>query len=202
MVDPGHRGCPACRRGVTTRSGQTRWIDDNELTWVQVMYVTDTFPFPFPLSTLLGRVQAVFAAEYDQRLAELGMPDLSLSLGTNVLRHLHGDEGIRLGTLADLAGVTKQAISQQITHLAAHGYVSVEVDTSDSRAKLVRLTDKGRWSQETGRPVFAELEADWRTRFGDDEIRQLRALLEGILAQLGDTAVAPRPRQAGRRKGP
>ncbi|MPZ95922.1 MAG: MarR family transcriptional regulator [Propionibacteriales bacterium] len=164
--------------------------------------MTDGFEFPFPLSTLLGRVQAVFAIEYDRRIAELGIEGLSLALGTNVLRHLHGAEGVRLSRLVDLSGVTKQAISQQVAHLEAHGYVVVEPDPADSRAKLVRLTDKGRWSQDTARPVFADLEADWQKRFGRTEIRDLRLLLEGILTELGDTNLAPRTRRAGRRQGP
>lgn len=157
--------------------------------------------FPLPLSTLLGRVQSVYAAEFDERLRGAGMRDLSLSLGTNVMRHLHDDTGVRLGVLADLAGVTKQAISQQVTHLEATGYVLVDTDPTDSRAKVVRLTDRGRWSQQTSRPLFATLESDWRTRFGAGEIGELRRILEDLLERLDDTAVAPRPRR-GRRVGP
>jgi DNA-binding MarR family transcriptional regulator len=175
---------------------------DNPLTSTEMMHVTSGFPFPFPLSTLLGRVQAVFTAEYDRRLADLGMPDMSLALGTNVLRHLGDDEGVRLVKLADLSGVTKQAISQQVAYLEARGYVTVGPDPADSRAKRVRLTEKGRWCQDAGRPLFGAIEKDWHERFGRDEIRSLRHLLEGILEQLGDTAVAPRTRRAGRRQGP
>lgn len=160
------------------------------------------FPFRFPLTTLLGRVQAIFAAEYDRRLAEAGMPDLSLALGTNVMRHLTPDSGLRLNELADRAGVTKQAISQQVAYLESRGYVRVEPDPNDSRAKRVTLTDKGRRSQEQARPLFKAVEANWQERFGRDEIRQLRELLEGILEQLGDTSVVPRTRRAGRRRGP
>ncbi|MBA3311523.1 MAG: MarR family transcriptional regulator [Nocardioidaceae bacterium] len=159
------------------------------------------FPFPFPLSTLLGRVQAIYTAEYDRRLAEAGMPDLSLSLGTNVLRHLHDSDAARMGALAEMAGVTKQAISQQVAHLQAHGYVLVESDPDDSRAKRVRLTDKGAESQRVARPIFAALEKDWHYRFGSDQIRDLRAGLERILTESDDTSVVPRTRRGGRRAG-
>lgn len=159
------------------------------------------FGFPFPLSTLLGRVQAIYVAEFDRRLAEAGMADLSLSLGTNVMRHLHGDQGVRLGVLAEMAGVTKQAISQQVAHLESHGYVLVETDPHDSRAKQVRLTDKGIRSQEIARPIFAALERDWQQRFGATEIDDLRAALEGILAGFDDTDVVPRTRLEGHHGG-
>ena len=158
-------------------------------------------PFPLPLSTLLGRVQAVFTAEFDQRLKDVGMEGMSLSLGTNVMRHLHADRGVRLGVLAEVAGVTKQAISQQVAHLEAHGYVVVESDLGDSRAKVVRLTEQGRHSQRTGRPLFRELEQQWRERFGAVRVHQLREILEQMLAQLDDTEVVPRAR-LGRRRGP
>lgn len=159
-------------------------------------------PFPLPLSTLLGRVQSVFTAEFEQRLCDAGMEGMSLSLGTNVMRHLRGDRGVRLGVLADLAGVTKQAISQQVNHLAAHGYVCVQPDPDDSRAKVVQLTDKGRRSQRTGRPLFRDVEQEWRERFGAERVQQLREILEGILEDLDDTEVVPRVRSGGRRQGP
>jgi DNA-binding MarR family transcriptional regulator len=160
------------------------------------------FRFPFPLSTLLGRVQAIYVAEFDRRLAEAGMGDMSLSLGTNVMRHLHGDKGVRLGALVEMAGVTKQAISQQVSHLESHGYVLVETDPDDSRAKQVRLTDKGARSQRVSRPIFAALERDWQQRFGATEISDLRTALERILAGFDDTDVVPRTRRGGHRVGP
>lgn len=163
--------------------------------------MSSPFPFPFPLSTLLGRVQAIYAAEYDHRLAEAGMPELSLSLGTNVLRHLDGPTAVRMGSLAEMAGVTKQAISQQVSHLQAQGYVSVEPDPHDLRAKQVRLTDKGAESLAVSRPIFADLEKDWQRRFGRTEVRDLRRSLEQILAKLDDTELVPR-RRRGRRVGP
>lgn len=160
------------------------------------------FGFPFPLSTLLGRVESVFAAEYDARVKGAGMDGMTLSLGTNVIRHLDGDHGVRLGTLAEKAGVTKQAISQQVAHLATHGYVQVEPHPADNRAKVVRLTDKGRRSQQIGRPLFAELERDWHRRFGREEVQELRRILESMLDTMDDTEVVPRTRRSGRPESP
>lgn len=157
--------------------------------------------FSLPLSTLLGRVQAVLTVEFDERLKAAGAADLSLSLGTNVMRHLVGDEPVRLGELAQMAGVTKQAISQQVAYLASRGYLTIDADPTDSRAKTVRMTAKGLQSQQIGRPLFGRLEKDWEKRFGPDDIRQLRRILEHILEQLDDTAVVPR-RRGGRVQGP
>lgn len=176
-----------------TMPGHPRHVDEDAV----VALPSSPFRFPFPLSTLLGRVQAIYAAEFDRRLAEAGMADLSLSLGTNVMRHLHGDQGIRLGSLVEMAGVSKQAISQQVSHLQARGYVLVETDPDDSRAKQVRLTDKGARSQQVSRPIFAALENEWQQRFGATEIRDLRAALERILTGFDDTDAVPRTRRDG-----
>jgi DNA-binding MarR family transcriptional regulator len=137
--------------------------------------------FRYPLATLLARTESLLTAEFDQRLAAAGFPDLSFALGTNILRHLDADSGLRVGVLAEMSEVTKQAISQQLTHLQAHGYVTVERDPADSRAKTVRLTKRGAESQRVARRLFVELERDWRNRYGHERLRQLRDHLETIL---------------------
>lgn len=164
--------------------------------------MSDGFAFPFPLPTLLGRVQALYTAEYDQAIGELGLSHLSLSLGTNVMRHLDVEHGTRLSMLVDASGVSKQAISQQVAHLERHGYVTIEPDPSDSRAKLVRLTPSGEASRATSRTAFEQMERAWRDRFGAEEIRTLRRVLEQILLKTGDTDVAPAPKAGGRTLGP
>ena len=138
-------------------------------------------PQPAPLSTLLSRVGAAFTADFERRLSDAGFPDMTFSLGTNVLRFLRPDGAVRMGSLTEMSGVTKQAISQQVAYLEARGYVAVEPDAADSRAKLVRLTKKGQRSIEAAQSLFAAVERDWRQRFGGDEMRHLRTLLEDIL---------------------
>lgn len=137
-------------------------------------------PRQAPVSTLLSRVNAAFTADFEWRLSAAGFPDLTFSLGTNVLRFLRPGP-VRMSLLAEMSGVTKQAISQQVAYLEVHGYVIVEQDAADSRAKLVRLTAMGRRANEAAVLLFAAVERDWRHRVGGDEMRKLRTLLEDIL---------------------
>ncbi len=51
--------------------------------------------------------------------------------------------GIRPTTLAQRAGITKQAIGQLVRELEARGYVEQVPDRADTRAKIVRLTKRG-----------------------------------------------------------
>lgn len=142
--------------------------------------------FQLPLSALLAQALSAFTIEFEQAVAAAGFPDLSLALGSNVLRFLNEEDGMRSGTIASLAGVSKQAVSQQVVYLEQRGYVTITPDPGDSRAKLVRLTKQGRRSQEVCRPLLGAVEQRWRRRYGRDEIHGLRTALESVVAQLDD----------------
>ena len=136
-----------------------------------------------PLSTLLSRAASAFIGEYEQRLALAGYEDMSFAAATNILRLL-SDDAIRIGVLVEKSGVTKQAISQQLSQLATHGYVRLEPDPADNRVKRVRLTNKGRRCQDVARPLHETVERDWRRRFGRAEVDRLRTSLEHIVDRL------------------
>jgi DNA-binding MarR family transcriptional regulator len=139
--------------------------------------------YRLPLQELLTTVLRAYTAEFESELADAGFPDLSLALGTNVLRFL-GTKGIRLTTVADLAGVSKQAVSQHVAYLEARGYLTVEADPTDRRAKTLRLTARGLESQRVARTLFSAIEQRWRRRLGTDEMRQLRVSLETAVTRL------------------
>ncbi len=145
-----------------------------------------------PLVTVLRRLVAAYVVDFDRRLLDSEFCALSLAHSRNVLRHL-GDGPLRAGRLVELAGVTKQAISQQLVHLERNGYITTEPDPSDQRARLVVLTDKGRRAQELVRRTFADIEQEWARHLGgDDALAPLRDALELLLVRTGsDDAVDP-----------
>lgn len=116
-------------------------------------------------------------------MASAGFGDITLAHGTNVLRFLD-DTGIRIGALAALSGLTKQAVSQQVRYLEAHGYVTVEPDPSDQRSKLVRNSGRGWECRAVARPLFVEIERTWARRLGPGELATLRASLERVASVL------------------
>lgn len=115
-------------------------------------------------------MSTAFTADFERRLSDAGFPDMTFSLGANVMRFLRPGGAVRMGSLTEMSGVTKQAISQQVAYLEARGYVAVEPDAADSRVKLVRLTKKGQRSIEAAQSLFTAVEGDWGQRFGDDEM--------------------------------
>lgn len=135
-----------------------------------------------PLGALLGLAQARFHEECEERLAVAGFPDLSLSHVVNVMRHVHGQQPRRIAEIVQLASVSKQAVSQQISSLAGSGYVLVTRDEQDARAKCIALTPRGQSCWRVVRTIFAEVEDEWRARHGDDCVTGLYEALERIIA--------------------
>ena len=93
-------------------------------------------------------------------------------------------EGIRLTALADAALMTKQSMGYLVDDLAALGYVERVPDLTDRRAKVVRLTARGRTVEETVRKVIRQIEADWAARLGQKEYQHLTRLLRALIALL------------------
>jgi DNA-binding MarR family transcriptional regulator len=54
------------------------------------------------------------------------------------------DARTHVGTLARRAQMTKQSMAELVAHLERHGFVERIPDPADRRAKLVRVTGKGR----------------------------------------------------------
>jgi DNA-binding MarR family transcriptional regulator len=93
-------------------------------------------------------------------------------------------QGIRLTALADAALMTKQSMGYLVDDLAALGYVERVPDPTDRRAKVVRLTARGRAVEETVRKVIRRIEADWAARLGQKEYQRLTRLLRALIALL------------------
>jgi len=85
------------------------------------------------------------ATYIEQRLMSLlidrGFGDLKRSF-SQVLGYLPR-RGIRINDLAELRGVSKQAISQIVAAIEAQGFVQLVQDDADKRAKRVLLTARG-----------------------------------------------------------
>ena len=125
--------------------------------------------------------------DFRKELEEAGLGDVRPTHGC-VFRFVHGD-GMRLTDLASLAGLTKQSVGEIVDDLTQLGYIERYPDPTDKRAKLLRLTDKGKAAQKIGSRLFAKLEQDWSEVFGAERIGALRSLLEEIALAKAPDAV-------------
>jgi DNA-binding MarR family transcriptional regulator len=67
-----------------------------------------------------------------------------------------GLDGLRPSQLADHVGITKQSVNDLLAHLEGQGYLRRIPDPADGRARVIRLTPKGRRLEET---IYAEARA-------------------------------------------
>jgi DNA-binding MarR family transcriptional regulator len=133
--------------------------------------------------------------------ADALIADLTVRLeqaGYGDIRQAHGcvfgnmvPDGMRLTELAELAGMTKQGVGEAVSDLERLGYAERVADPSDGRAKIIRLTDRGREAQRTGYEIIGIIESEWAQRFGVERVEEMRALLADLTAPAPAFAVRP-----------
>jgi DNA-binding MarR family transcriptional regulator len=134
-----------------------------------------------PLIRLLDVAFDDFSAEVAKRVEAAGIRDIRPGHGC-VFGNIE-PEGSRLTDLAERAGMTKQSVGEVASDLERRGYVERVPDPSDGRAKIIRLTPRGREVQALGRRLIAEVERDWAERYGEERVAALREALEAITAE-------------------
>jgi DNA-binding MarR family transcriptional regulator len=85
-----------------------------------------------------------------------------------------GPEGRRPSEVAADANISKQRVNDLLRDLERLGYVELDADPTDSRARLIRLTDRGRCLHETAVAVHAQIEDEWAGALGERGFLQLR----------------------------
>jgi DNA-binding MarR family transcriptional regulator len=113
------------------------------------------------------------------RLATMGYADIRPA--HTIIFELVDNEGIRLSDLAERAQLTKQLINYLVGAVEERGYVERIPDPTDGRAKLVRLTARGRQAAEVGGAIIESIEREWAGSLGSEEMRHLRLLLEHLV---------------------
>lgn len=78
--------------------------------------------------------------------------------------------------------LTKQTMGYLVNYLEGRGYVERVPDPEDGRAKIVRLTGRGREVVRAAQEIIARIEAEWAGHLGKARMAQLRRLLEDLNA--------------------
>ena len=100
--------------------------------------------------------------------------------------------GARPTALAARAGITKQAISQLVRELEKRGYVELARDPGDTRAKIVRLTERGVALRAACFEVRLELEAAAGAALGPNRMARFRRDLADVTAAIASRRQPPR----------
>ena len=99
---------------------------------------------------------------------------------TNLLPYLDTN-GTRIVTLAERAGMTKQAAGQLVAELESHGYVARRADPADGRATQVCFTEAGWRYLLDAQEIKRAVEEECRVTLGEPMWRQLNAALHRLL---------------------
>ncbi len=112
----------------------------------------------------------IIRALNDAGFADLRMPHMA------VLQY-PGPDGVRPGVLAERAGISKQAMNQLLRSLEALGYIARSDAPDESRARIVRLTRRGRAAFSRIHEILRDIEREWSVELGATRFAQLKDLL-------------------------
>jgi DNA-binding MarR family transcriptional regulator len=96
-----------------------------------------------------------------------------------------GTDAVNNNALAKRARVSKQAMSKMVNDLESHGFIDVETDPNDSRAKIVSVSNSGVEFLEYFYNCSVGIEKRFEEILGVEKTAKLKGLLgeltEGIL---------------------
>jgi DNA-binding MarR family transcriptional regulator len=133
------------------------------------------------LVRLLLEGHRTVSSELVSSMEERGYPDAKAAHGA-VFMNIDRRSGTRLTDLARRAGITKQGMMLIVDDLEQRGYVRRVPDAEDARAKVVRLTARGRRYVAEARRAMAALEARARRELGERRYEALRDGLEMLVS--------------------
>ena len=140
---------------------------------------TSPWPPPPPLIGALLRVpaQAIHRRIIDGLNAagfeELRLPHIAVL-------QFPGPDGVRPTTLAERAGISKQAMNQLLRSLEAVGYIARLEGEEDRRSRAVRLTKRGRAAYLKIADILRDVEREWSAELGAKPFAELKALLARV----------------------
>lgn len=88
-----------------------------------------------------------------------------------------GPDGVRPSTLAERAGMSKQAINQLLRSLERLGYIVRSDAADEGRARIVQLTKRGRAAYAKVHDILRDIEREWSHELGPKPFAQLKKLL-------------------------
>ena len=132
----------------------------------------------------LGRDLSFLSREMSRSLMQKsvarGHDGLKLNWDT-VFLNLDFREGSRIVDLAQINGLTKQAMSQIVAEIEQHGYVAKKDDPDDGRARKIMLTAKGKKLIQDSMEAYDELEAEYEGLIGREKLDQLIAIVSELV---------------------
>lgn len=140
------------------------------------------------LGRLLGFASGTFNRRVIEEVRRRGHPEIRPP--HSALTRSMDLHGTRITTLAERAGVTKQAMGKLVHGMRDLGYVEIDADPDDGRAKLVTYTDRGLQLATDIVEAAEAVEREFAAAIGKRRMRELRALLGDLVPRIVPKQVA------------
>ena len=103
-----------------------------------------------------------------------------LSLPHMAVLQFPGPDGVRPSTLAERAGMSKQAMNQLLKTLEGLGYVTRSANPDESSARIVRFTKRGHAAYRKMAEILEDIEREWSAELGPKRFGELKTLLGAL----------------------
>jgi DNA-binding MarR family transcriptional regulator len=104
---------------------------------------------------------------------ELSMPHIAVL-------QFPGPDGHRPTTLADRAGMSKQAMNRLLGSLEESGYLVRSDALDEGRARAVRFTKRGHAAYSKIHDILRDIEREWTAELGSKDFAALKELLARV----------------------
>lgn len=131
----------------------------------------------------LDNVSDEYHIRLKQRLDNLGYEGLKLSFASILSRISFS--GSRLVDIAEVNGMSKQAIGQLANEIEELGYIKRIPDPHDGRAKNLVFTELGQRLIQDSVEAVEEIEQEFAALIGEDKIAELNSILTELNDKLG-----------------
>lgn len=116
---------------------------------------------------------------YDQCLAEAGIRANQFT----ILGYLKHRGPLRMVVLSELLAMDRATIGHNLRPLERDGYLTISVDGTDRRARLVKITKSGLAKIAEARARWDAAQNSFETTFGSVEAARLRRMLDRVVDQ-------------------
>ena len=132
-----------------------------------------------PDDMLIGALLRVPAHAIQRRIIEeLNAAGFSeLRLPHMAVLQFPGPHEVRPTTLAERAGMSKQAMNQLLRSLEGLGYIARSDAPDGGRARIIRFTKRGRAAYSKISEILRDVEREWSAELGPARFGQLKELL-------------------------
>jgi DNA-binding MarR family transcriptional regulator len=122
-----------------------------------------------------------------ERIHAAGHPEVTTAM--IALFRFAGVDGRRPSEVAEAARLSRQATNDMLRELERLAYVKLYPDATDGRARIIKLTKRGKTLDAAVWTAGGEVERSWRARFSGEDWTTFSAVLDRLIGTAEQTGL-------------